>query len=269
MTQSVTSPAQPAQPEPIQPPVLENAAVLLASPTEILSQGKEVARAIKKYVRTDRSLQLKLDGKKYPYAPVWQFCAACFGVTPMITSTEELLTDDRKEMGYLSIAHAIDARGRVISGAEATCMCSETEWAGRPSFQLRSMAETRSVSKVLSNLYRWVMVLAGFAPTPAEEMGGGSPRPKRQQFKTQCGVSSCGNMISDRRRNQTIKKYGLALCLPCEQQKGREDGEKLTAPLNDPAQVAEYVAGVKAKKANSGQPIVRALNHADPTEGVA
>ena len=38
-------------------------------------------------------------------------------------------------------------------------MCSEPDWEGKPSFQIRSMAETRSCSKVLSNLYRYVMVL--------------------------------------------------------------------------------------------------------------
>lgn len=41
-----------------------------------------------------------------------------------------------------------------------------------PRFQLRSMAQTRACSKALSLAFRWVVVLAGFKATPAEEMDG-------------------------------------------------------------------------------------------------
>lgn len=41
-----------------------------------------------------------------------------------------------------------------------------------PEFQLRSMAQTRAGSKALRNVLAWVAVLAGYKPTPAEEMDG-------------------------------------------------------------------------------------------------
>ena len=34
------------------------------------------------------------------------------------------------------------------------------------------MAQTRACAKALSNLFKWVVVLAGYKPTPAEEMTG-------------------------------------------------------------------------------------------------
>lgn len=40
----------------------------------------------------------------------------------------------------------------------------------KPLFQLRSMAQTRASSKVLSLVFKWVVVLAGYNPTPAEEV---------------------------------------------------------------------------------------------------
>jgi hypothetical protein len=257
MSQSVALPDQPTKPKPVLPPHLENTdQPVHRTPDEILASGKEVARAIKKYVRTDRSLRLLLDGKKYPYAPVWQFCAACFGVTAMVTQTEELLTDDRKEMGYLATAHAIDARGRVISGAEATCMFGEPEWQNSQSFAVRSMAQTRAVSKVLSNLYRWVMVLAGFAPTPAEEMGGAGKKRERE-ITTPC--YECGNKVTKKRALQTRKKYGRELCLDCS--KKADDGATGMTRISDPAQVAEHIAQVKTRKANGGaQPVVAAMD---------
>ena len=39
-----------------------------------------------------------------------------------------------------------------------------------PLFQLASMAQTRANAKVLRNVLSWVAVLAGYRPTPAEEM---------------------------------------------------------------------------------------------------
>ena len=41
-----------------------------------------------------------------------------------------------------------------------------------PRFQLRSMAQTRAGAKALRNALAWVVVLAGYRPTPAEEMTG-------------------------------------------------------------------------------------------------
>ena len=41
---------------------------------------------------------------------------------------------------------------------------------GVPQFQVRSMAQTRAGSKALRNALAWVVVLAGYRPTPAEEM---------------------------------------------------------------------------------------------------
>jgi hypothetical protein len=50
---------------------------------------------------------------------------------------------------------------RVLVGDEAV-----------PLFQLSSMAQTRANAKALRNVLSWVVVLAGYRPTPAEEMDG-------------------------------------------------------------------------------------------------
>jgi hypothetical protein len=42
----------------------------------------------------------------------------------------------------------------------------------KPLFQLRSMAQTRAEAKALKQVFSWVVVLAGYKPTPAEEMTG-------------------------------------------------------------------------------------------------
>ena len=56
-----------------------------------------------------------------------------------------------------------------------------------PLFQLRSMAQTRACAKALRNVLAWVVVLAGYRPTPAEELDGKTteePQKKTEPAKT-------------------------------------------------------------------------------------
>jgi len=46
-----------------------------------------------------------------------------------------------------------------------------------PFFQLASMAQTRACAKVLRNVLAWVVVLAGYKPTPAEELPHAEEKP--------------------------------------------------------------------------------------------
>jgi hypothetical protein len=247
-------PNQPTNPEPIQPPVIELAqAPALEPPMEFLKRSKAVAKTIKKFLRQNPTQQLKLDGKKYPRVETWQFAAACFGYTAMVTSTEEIISEDGKELGFVSTAHTINSQGRVISGAEAACMHSETDWQGKPSFQLRSMAQTRSTAKTLRNVLAFVMVQAGLCGTPAEEME--NRKEQRRDFTTPC--FECGGKVSDKRREKMRKKYGRELCINCEKKELEKQGDKILAPINKPEFVAESVAKVQAQRA---QPIVAAMD---------
>jgi hypothetical protein len=51
-------------------------------------------------------------------------------------------------------------------------MDDESKWSDKPLYQLRSMAQTRAQAKALRGVLAWVAVLAGYNPTPAEEMDG-------------------------------------------------------------------------------------------------
>jgi hypothetical protein len=60
--------------------------------------------------------------------------------------------------------------GIEIGSAEAYCMSDENNWRSKPKFQLASMAQTRAGSKALRQILGFVVALAGYNPTPAEEM---------------------------------------------------------------------------------------------------
>jgi hypothetical protein len=247
-------PESPTSPAPIKPPTLTAPpSSELPSPKALLKRSKEVARAIKQFLRENPSQQLELeDGrggtKKYPRIETWQFAGACFGYTAMVTSTEEIISDDGKELGFVSTAHAINATGRVISGAEAACMHSEKDWQGKPSFQLRSMAQTRSTAKSLRNVLAFVMVQAGLCATPAEEM----EHLEQREITTPC--YECGNGVSKKRSLEMRRKHGKELCLDCEKKLKAAKAEKLMSPITDPKFVEQSVAQVQERKA--AQPIV-------------
>lgn len=63
-----------------------------------------------------------------------------------------------------------ESTGIQVGGAEALCMSDEMNWKNKPKFQLASMAQTRAGSKALRQILGFVVALAGYNPTPAEEM---------------------------------------------------------------------------------------------------
>ena len=76
-------------------------------------------------------------------------------------------------------------RERVLVGEEAV-----------PLYQLASMAQTRACAKALRNVLSWVAVLAGYRPTPAEEMDGVASRtaptaPKAGESRQQDDGPTC------------------------------------------------------------------------------
>jgi hypothetical protein len=61
----------------------------------------------------------------------------------------------------------------LVGSAEGMCARDEETWNDRSDYALRSMAETRAESRAYRRAVGWLVNLAGYNPTPAEEMGGG------------------------------------------------------------------------------------------------
>lgn len=65
--------------------------------------------------------------------------------------------------------------GTPVGSAESMCSRSEDRWKTADDFAVRSMAQTRATSRAIATVARWIVTLAGYAGTPAEEMPGGGP----------------------------------------------------------------------------------------------
>lgn len=139
------------------------------SPERVLEEAREAARALKD-VLAQKKNKFMFRGEQYLQFEDWQTLGRFYGVTARVRHTQQVTYDESS--GFEATAEAVRADGMVISAAEAMCMDDEANWRGKPIFQLRSMAQTRACAKALRNVLSWVAVLAGYAPTPAEEMTG-------------------------------------------------------------------------------------------------
>ena len=112
------------------------------------------------------NLYATISGRKYLTVEAWQTIGVGYGITARIEWTREL-----DGGGWEARAVAVDASNVERSAAECEAgRPDDNPWDSRPAYQQRSMAQTRAISKALRSCLSWVVVLAGYAPTPAEEM---------------------------------------------------------------------------------------------------
>jgi hypothetical protein len=124
------------------------------------AQLKEIVEQAKLYVAMGA-------GKKYLMVEAWQTIGVAYGLTARIDWSRQFA--DRA--GWEARATVIRNDGIEVAAAEAECgSTGDAPWNKRPEFQQRSMAQTRAISKALRSCLSWVVVLAGYQATPADEM---------------------------------------------------------------------------------------------------
>jgi hypothetical protein len=134
-----------------------------------VEQAKEAAQALMSVIQ-QKTKKVEFNGEQYLEFEDWQTIAQFYRHTVGIERTEKI-EEGGKIIGFEAKA-VLYYNGSIVGGAEAACMKDEPNWAKKPLFQLRSMAQTRAMAKALRSRFGFVAVLAGFKPTPAEEMEG-------------------------------------------------------------------------------------------------
>lgn len=169
-----------------------DALALNRAPDAVLEEAHKAAEAIAKVIEA-KPKKVVLNGKTYLQFEDWQTLGRFYGVTAIVKSSKyiEFGEGEEKVKGFESTAEALlVGTNQVISAAEAMCLDDEENWNMRytkngvvkvPLFQLKSMAQTRACAKALRNVLAWVVVLAGYSPTPAEEMTGSEDQPVLQK----------------------------------------------------------------------------------------
>jgi hypothetical protein len=143
-------------------------------PVQVLQEAKRVATALKAVLVEQRMIK-NIAGKEHVRVEGWQTLGAMLGVVPVIAWTRKL------DRGWEARCEARTLDGHVIGAGEAECLKDESRWSDSDDYAIRSMAQTRATSKALSGPLRFVVTLAGYEATPAEEMpADGAQRDERK-----------------------------------------------------------------------------------------
>jgi len=146
-------------------------------PEHVLEFAQRAATALTKII-SRRPNKLMIRGQQYLDFEAWQTLGRFFGISAGIEWVRPAYNEN-KAFGFESRAIVRQA-GDIISSAEASCFSDEPNWKGKPTFQLKSMSQTRACAKALRTTLAWVVVLGGYSPTPAEEMIENQPRGSRE-----------------------------------------------------------------------------------------
>lgn len=137
-------------------------------PVEIVAKARDVANALKDVI-VQQKLISNIQGKEYVRCEGWTLLGTMLGIFPVNVWTRELPD------GWEARVEARTMAGTVVGAAEAQCTKAEKMWSSREPYALRSMAQTRATSKALRMPLGFVVTLAGFEATPAEEMTFAAP----------------------------------------------------------------------------------------------
>lgn len=144
-------------------------------PVEIVEKAKRQAEALMTVVR-EKKLSKRIGAKEHIFVEAWTMLGSFVGVFAIVEWTREI------DNGFEARAVAKTLSGAEVGAAEAICLRSESRWAKADAYALKSMAQTRAISRCLRAPLGFIAELAGFSATAAEEMPERTSEPALARF---------------------------------------------------------------------------------------
>jgi hypothetical protein len=161
-------------------------------PDAILEKASRVAATLVKLV-DKQGLVVDIKGKKFPKVEAWQTLAAMLSVNAVCEWTRPV------EGGWEARVVVYNRSGQMIAAAEAQCTTKEFGKNKWEDYAIRSMAATRAASKAYRSNLGYIMVLAGYQATPAEEI-----TPEMLDGKREEKTAAPPSLASLRKRSITL-----------------------------------------------------------------
>jgi hypothetical protein len=138
-------------------------------PVAVVERMQAVAEALHQVIVTrglSQTIPTKEGLRDHVRVEGWTTLGAMLGVFPVTVWTHKL--DDPE--GWEARVEARTTGGSVIGAAEAMCTRDERRWKYADDYAIRSMAQTRATSKAMRMPLGFIVSMAGYSETPAEEM---------------------------------------------------------------------------------------------------
>ena len=135
----------------------------LAKPSDIM----EFANNLKSII-VEKKLYVNIRGKNYPLVEGWQIAGAFTGTFPIVEKVENL--SEGNNYKYRAEVSLRDKDGNKVGYGVAFCTNREAGKTGFDEYAVASMAQTRAVGKAFRMKLGWLLKIAGYEATPAEEM---------------------------------------------------------------------------------------------------
>lgn len=147
------------------PPPTALATVLGVTPESLMEQAVQISNVLSRVVR-EKGLSQRFGQGEHVRVEGWQLAGSLIGFVTKEKSVVEL-----PDGSFETVIALIQAgTGKELAEASGYCGTDEPNWKNKPKYARRSMAITRGISRAYANNFRWLMKLAGFETTPAEEM---------------------------------------------------------------------------------------------------
>lgn len=170
-----------------------------------LAGTKKLANELTKFIKDNR-LSAYIAGKEYVQVEGWEFAGSQLNLTAIVEDVEnQTLDTEIKYKAKVIIVHTLTdkvvSRGFAVASNKEKGRNGSIKW--KDEYAVLSMAQTRAIGKAYRNILAWLIKLAGYEPTPLEEMDKDKMESdlvkiKQSVFKSfkEAGITSSTEMIN-------------------------------------------------------------------------
>jgi hypothetical protein len=142
------------------------------APSEQIQMAKQLSETLLNMVEQTKAYAV-ISEKRYLQLEAWQF----IGQANKVSASPEWITpvcEGEVVVSYEAKVNLINEDGIIVGSGIMECGLDESVCRGKTGrakhLAAKSMAQTRAASKAYRLKYSWIVMLAGFQPTTAEEM---------------------------------------------------------------------------------------------------
>lgn len=157
-----------------------------------INQLQSFSNVLKDFI-VKNNLYTVIRGKKYVNVEGWEFAGVSLGVSANVIECKKVKAQE-KEIKYRAVAELLDLAGNRIGLGIAICSNLEVNKKSFEEYAVASMAQTRAIGKAYRNKFAFVIKMAGYEPTPSEEM---PPENMVKPNKIEVQSRSIGSQIKD------------------------------------------------------------------------